>query len=406
MKGGSAVACAPHRDGIGVARRVVERLWSVDGCPAILITSMRTEASAWNDSDDDEEDCRRQRRLHDLAAAMQQRRRIAVLLHQQQRQPQQSHRKSAAFDWNQHMLRLTPDEFRARYRLDADAFYKLLQLVAADLEITDKVRACTKREGSAVCPATRLAVCLRFLAGGQVLDLKLIYQMSRFSIYACVWKGISAINKRLHIKFPIDDIAALEELERDFRAKSPYGVWAGQVGCIDGVHFSMLNPGAAVDNPKRYFVARKNEFAILCIAICDAKRRFTYYDMNKAPTTHDSMAWASSPLGVKFANGELPQPFFINGDAAFSLSNSLITPSGLKELDAFDFEQSSQRMPIECAFGILVRRWGILWRDLEVRFDRRTLLIAVCMKLHNFCIDNNVPLHENVATDQASGYRE
>jgi hypothetical protein len=43
-----------------------------------------------------------------------------------------------------------------------------------------------------------------------------------------------------------------------------------------------------------------------------------------------------------------------------------------------------------CAFGILVRRWGILWRPLEMRFERRTQTIAACMRLHNFCIDKKL----------------
>ena len=74
----------------------------------------------------------------------------------------------------------------------------------------------------------------------------------------------------------------------------------------------------------------------------------------------------------------------------------MITPSGID--DAFDFEQSSNRMPIECAFGILIQRWGILYRPLRVRFNRRAPLIAACMRLHNFCIDERIAeetYHEN-----------
>eukprot|EP00965_Chrysotila_dentata_P169832 5606281-Pleurochrysis_carterae.AAC.1 len=78
--------------------------------------------------------------------------------------------------------------------------------------------------------------------------------------------------------------------------------------------------------------------------------------------------------------GELPSEFFLNGDAAFTLSNSLLTPSGgVPSLDAFDFEQSSNRMAIECAFGIFVRRWGVFWRPLAIRFDRRAPTIGACM---------------------------
>ena len=39
---------------------------------------------------------------------------------------------------------------------------------------------------------------------------------------------------------------------------------------------------------------------------------------------------------------------------------------------------------------VLIRRWGILWRPLEVRFDKRAALIGCCMRLHNYCIDHRI----------------
>jgi hypothetical protein len=48
------------------------------------------------------------------------------------------------------------------------------------------------------------------------------------------------------------------------------------------------------------------------------------------------------------------------------------------------------RMAIECAFGILVRRWGVFWRPLEVRMDRRSALVGAAMRLHNYCIDRRI----------------
>mmetsp|Transcript_52723 Transcript_52723/g.115004 ORF Transcript_52723/g.115004 Transcript_52723/m.115004 type:complete len:327 (-) Transcript_52723:95-1075(-) len=225
----------------------------------------------------------------------------------------------------------------------------------------------------------------------------LIYSLSRSEIYASLYAVIDAVNHHLNVPFPaLDDIAALQEISDGFQEHSREKVWRGQVGAIDGVHIAMQNPGAAIADPKSYFVPRKDEFALLCIAICDQRRRFIYHDISSAPTTHDSMAWANSPLGQEVIAGKLPYGFFFNGDAAFSLSNSLLTPSGGDPaLDAYDFEQSSNRMPIECAFGILVRRFGVFWRPLAVRFDRRAKLVGACMRLHNFCIDRNIS-HENV----------
>lgn len=146
-----------------------------------------------------------------------------------------------------------------------------------------------------------------------------------------------------------------------------------------------------VDDAQRYFVSRKDEYALLCMALCDADRRFTWYDISCAPTTHDSLAWEATELGQRVRNGALPQPFFINADSAFSLSPSVIVPSGDRHHDDFDFHQSSNRMAIECTFGILVRRWGVLWRPLMVRFDRRAPLVGACIRLHNYCIDRRIP---------------
>ena len=134
----------------------------------------------------------------------------------------------------------------------------------------------------------------------------------------------------------------------------------------------------------------KNEFAILCMAACDYNRRFLSYDMSMAATTHDSLAHAASTFGKALEAGLLPEPFFINGDNAFNATNYMIIPGGTPELDAFDYVQSSSRMPIECAFGMLVRRFGVLWRPINVRFDRRTAMIGCCMRLHNICIDSRI----------------
>ena len=53
----------------------------------------------------------------------------------------------------------------------------------------------------------------------------------------------------------------------------------------------------------------------------------------------------------------------------------------------FDYHQSANRVAIECAFGMLVRRWAILWTKLQCRFDRRAPLIGACIRLHNLCIE-------------------
>ena len=301
--------------------------------------------------------------------------------------PHGPNRPPLSFDWNDHLGRLNADEFRRRYRLTPVGFYELLTRLWPKLHRPQK-RKGGKRRAS---PHVMLAVALRFFSGGSVDDLKLIYGLrSRNTVYSLVWRAVDAINHTLTIHFPIRDTDWLREREAEFAACSSAPLaWRGQVGAVDGVHFAMQNPGTFVDDSLRYHVYRKDKYAMLCIAVCDAKLRFTYYDMSQIPTTHDGLAWSCSPLGSQEKAGELPAPYFFNGDSAFASTESMVTPSAGAD-DDFDFYQSSNRVCIERAFGVLVKRFPLLWRPLCVRFDRVAPLIAAIMRVHNFCIDQGI----------------
>jgi len=338
----------------------------------------------------------RQRKLRRLQAAVAIRRRQirAALAGEAGQGPQGSKRRETSFfSWTDHLARMTERDFKLRYRLDYNGFRELLKLIRGDLEVTNEKMARRAKWGYLVEPEVKLAMTLRYLAAASPLDLQLIYFVSKSYVYSCVWSVVDAINRRLKVEFPIDDVEKLKVLEAEWASRAHCKGWRGQVAAVDGVHFAMCGPSnKQVKDPMRYYVARKSEYALLCMACCDADRRILDYDISQVPTTHDSQAFAISDLGRRVCNGELPAPFFINGDAAFSLSNSVITPAGggSADLDKFDYHQSSNRVAIECAFGMLVKRWSILWKPLTVRFDRRAPLIGACIRLHNFCIDHRI----------------
>ena len=54
---------------------------------------------------------------------------------------------------------------------------------------------------------------------------------------------------------------------------------------------------------------------------------------------------------------------------------------------AFNHILSSQRITIERAFGILIRRWGILWRPIAYSLNKVAKIVRVCAMLHNVCVD-------------------
>ena len=75
------------------------------------------------------------------------------------------------------------------------------------------------------------------------------------------------------------------------------------------------------------------------------------------------------------------------GDNAFPASYHILVPdSNVGSYDDYNFEQSSNRMHIKCAFGMLVKKWTILWSSISVKFKRWVPLIITCFHLYNFCI--------------------
>ncbi len=54
------------------------------------------------------------------------------------------------------------------------------------------------------------------------------------------------------------------------------------------------------------------------------------------------------------------------------------------EKDAFNYFLSAQRQSVERVFGVMVNRFGILWRQMSFSFDRYKLVLVALCRLHNF----------------------
>ena len=81
------------------------------------------------------------------------------------------------------------------------------------------------------------------------------------------------------------------------------------------------------------------------------------------------------------------------GDAAYECSDWCLTPypgrlgkALTKEMDAFNFYQSQLRITIERTFGMLTKRFGLLWRAQTAPLDHVTLAVAAAIKIHNECV--------------------
>jgi len=167
----------------------------------------------------------------------------------------------------------------------------------------------------------------------------------------------------------------------------------GCIGALDGIAVRLSKPRAAdCIDPASYY-HRKGYYAIPVQAICDSNYRFMFFSAKCAGPTHDSVAFEVSSYAENLRNGLLPDGFWVAADDAYVSDENIITPLPVSEStpgshgDAFNFYQSSHRMHIEQAFGILMARWGILWRPLRFSLSQNIRVFKLAMCLHNFCIE-------------------
>jgi hypothetical protein len=61
-----------------------------------------------------------------------------------------------------------------------------------------------------------------------------------------------------------------------------------------------------------------------------------------------------------------------------------------EDQESFNFWQSQLRITIERAFGILIQRFGIFWKDLQFDASFIPEIVHACCRLHNFCFRQNL----------------
>lgn len=177
-------------------------------------------------------------------------------------------------------------------------------------------------------------------------------------------------------------------------ARHSEGIMTNCVMAIDGLAVRVRQPfKSEVDNIKTW-CCRKGGFALIVMAGCDINGRFLMATANHSGSTNDCIVWQTSRLCNAINEGKLNKKYYIIGDEAFSNTDQILSPwsgSGLGAWrDSFNYWLSHSRQCIERAFGMLCRRFGIFWRKCSFSQPRWSLVIMVCMKLHNLCLDRNI----------------
>ena len=156
------------------------------------------------------------------------------------------------------------------------------------------------------------------------------------------------------------------------------------------------------------YMNKKGFYSINLQAIADARRRIIYYSLATQGSTHDSLAFKLSSLGKQLDQKGLPECFWIAGDEAYVCGLWLLSPFGACQAcedtykDNFNFYLSRCRINVECAFGILVWRFGILRRPILCTLEHASKLVAVGIALHNLAIEDNIGLFKPLDKDLTS----
>ena len=230
-----------------------------------------------------------------------------------------------------------------------------------------------RSSGVRLDPAVRLALTLRMLAGASHHDLVMLFRIGTSTAYELFHSAIDAILSTLHLPgVPLQDANSLHNLASGFSSSRsiPSPLW-GCIRALGGLVIKVAKPSES-SVPRAYF-CRKEHYGIPVQAVVDSSYRFLYMSALCAGSTHDSLAFAVSPLSRQLMNSEtMMTGYWIAADAALECLNSLVTPWSTSQIA--DPEHGDARD----AFNFINRRSVCMWnrasecslQDLEFFGDR------------------------------------
>ena len=320
---------------------------------------------------------------------------------------------------------LGPTYVRRAYRMDENSFWKLHRLLYPFLRynVNPSSESTKKNRNGAnnglISSPTRLSAALRYFAGGAPVDIAIAHGIAHSEVYTSIWMVVDAVNKcdALKIEFP-EDHEKQKAIAEGFEKKSEAG-FKICCGAIDCMLLWLEKPtkeecDQAKCSERKFYCGRKKKFGLQFQAVCDHNNKFLDVSMKHPGATSDFLAFSTSTLFLDKLDKEgfLAPGLCLFGDNAYVNAPFMATPfkgvsSGSK--DAYNFFHSQLRINIECAFGMLVNRWGLLRRAMPSRIGlyKVTRLVTCLCRLHNFCIDRRLeeagscPIAPLLAIDEA-----
>jgi hypothetical protein len=106
-------------------------------------------------------------------------------------------------------------------------------------------------------------------------------------------------------------------------------------------------------------------------------------------------------------------PFVFVADEAYPLKSNLMRPFARRQLNnmkrIYNYRQSRARRIVECAFGILTKRFNVFENKMLVHPDKATVITQAACVLHNIIMDkesNLTDIHNEIETTTLHVYQE
>jgi hypothetical protein len=323
---------------------------------------------------------------------------------------------------------LGPRIFRRAFRMTLDSFWRLYSILLPHIQTAmDRRRdyQCKGgREGGnyslplipngPISPSIRLGAAICYFAGGSPYDIICVFGIAYTEVLSSLWIVVEAINNcpQFEISYP-DLLEEQRKIAAGFEAASTPGI-RHCAGAIDGILIWMLKPSltearrTGVDQ-KKYLCGCKHKFGLNCQVVADCRGRIIDISIKYGGASSDCLAFEASELHTQLENGLMKKDgdnerFVLFSDNAYLNTSYMATPftnvagdPNCAAEDNYNFYHSQLRIRVECAFGMLVQRWGLLWMAIprNIGVSKVVALVVALAKLHNFCIgESNV--HERL----------
>ena len=160
---------------------------------------------------------------------------------------------------------------------------------------------------------------------------------------------------------------------------------------IDGYHLKTVTLSKnEVHNVRSFYSGYYQTYGVNVQAAVDTHCRFQFIGVAGPGVMGDHQALLKIPLGQLIE--QLPGLYAAIGDCAYKATEHCIPIYGqdmarFAEYDNFNYYASQLRIRVKMAFGLMVKKFGILQHPMSTKIITIKRLVGTIARLHNYCIN-------------------